>query len=467
MDSKTSSKESKKKSQELCIDLPGETVQCWRSADHVKVVLRKHRDVFFDINIKKDTTYSVESTADYYSVRDKRLMRNAKFQDGEKFHLWIGRNFKGKLLLKSDGNVIGIFEPGRIDVSEYGTGPQIKPEPLFVFFGKKELSSSFVCKVDDPYGISFIPGILKPEFDDKLSTLKNFGTVFDYHVALQPPEIKEYVSVAEAVTDQLRPQILTQLNNGLAVEGKIAQIFLPPKSGHEDTGLYKAMASAATFISGNDFMNQNTFKETAGYLQENWRALDKITMTVRVEMRVTGRYRVLFKGRPLSNVAAQLVGAAGNTNVIHERAKFGSEKTAFLDGGFSRTGRSGYGGRKRILLTASENFRGGMKVQVIGTVIDIIGDANTVYFNEKGSKDFSEFLGRAGVTLVEAGVAALLGSIIISAITALIVSVLGSAAVPVLAVMAVAIIGYVIAASIVGVVDSELGIKTTIANWAK
>lgn len=33
--------------QEVCIDLPGETVQCWRSADNLKVVLKKHRDVIF------------------------------------------------------------------------------------------------------------------------------------------------------------------------------------------------------------------------------------------------------------------------------------------------------------------------------------------------------------------------------------------------------------------------------------
>lgn len=48
--------------QEVCIDLPGESVQCWRSGDKVRVVLRKHRDVIFDLKFGGNSTYTVEST---------------------------------------------------------------------------------------------------------------------------------------------------------------------------------------------------------------------------------------------------------------------------------------------------------------------------------------------------------------------------------------------------------------------
>lgn len=59
--------------QELCIDLPGESVQCWRSSDNLKVVLKKHRDIIFDINLGDKKTYTVESTtSNFYSARDKK-----------------------------------------------------------------------------------------------------------------------------------------------------------------------------------------------------------------------------------------------------------------------------------------------------------------------------------------------------------------------------------------------------------
>lgn len=374
-------------SQEHCIDLPGETVRCWRSTDHIKVILRKHRDVFFDINIKAGGTYTVESKSDYYSPRDKKLLRMASFGDGEQFHLWVGRNFKGQLILRSDKNIIGTFELRKLDENEYSTDPKVKPEPLLVIIGKKDLPLSFVCKMSDPYGISVAPEIFKPEFDKKLAALKNFGTVFDYQITPEAPEIREYVAIAEAASNQIQPSVLKELNSGVAVEGKVKEIFFQPKPDQHESDLYDAMRIAANYISGNTLLNNNGVKETAGYLQENWRELDKVAMTVRIEKRVTGKYGVLFKGKPLTKIAAQMLGAAGRANIMHQRADLGSAKTAFLDGGYARSGRDGYGGTKRILMTAAKDFRGGLKIQVIGTVIDIIGDANTVYFDDKGSRD--------------------------------------------------------------------------------
>ena len=467
MNAKTATGASARATQELCIDLPGETVRCWRSADHIKVILRKHRDVFFDINIQKASTYTIESISDFYSPRDKKLLRKVQFQDGEQFNLWIGRNFKGKLTLKSENNVIGVFEPNKIDAHEYGMDPKIKPEPLLIMVGKRELSSSFVCKVTDPHGISEAPGIFKPEFDPKLLALKSFGSSFSYQITLQPPEIKEYVAIVEATPDQIQPLVLNQLNSGVAVEGKVKDIFMLPTESELGADIYTAMRNAAIQISGNSFLNSNMFKESAGYLQENWRQLNKVAMTVRIEKRVTGKYRVIFKGKPLTKIAAHLIGAAGSARVVHERVQMGSEKAAFLDGGYTRTGRNGYGGTKRILLTAAENFHAGLKIQVVGTIIDIIGDANAVYFDEKGSKDLSEFIGRAGVTVVEAGASAVIGSVLVAIFTAIFAAVSGAVAVPVIAGMMIAVAGYVVAATIVGVIDKEFDIKANIAGWAK
>jgi hypothetical protein len=467
MNTKTVANKNPPSTQEICIDLPGESVRCWRSADHVKVILRKHRDVFFDISIKDGATYTIESTSDYYSPREKKLQRKSQFQDGERFHLWVGRKFKGTLILKAGNTVIGSFEPNKLDANDYDADPKTKPEPLMVILGKKISPSAFVCNMNDPYGAVEAQRNIKPMFDPKLTVLSGYGTRFDYQLTLLPPEINEYVSITEANSDQIQSQVIKQLESGVAVEGKATEIFVAPEKGQETSDLYVAMAAAAKYIDGNKVINDNAFKESIGYLLEHWRSLDKITMTVRLEKRVAGKYRVIFKGRPLSKVVSQVFRGTGSAAIAHQSAIVGSEKSAFLDGGFSRTGRSGFGGARRIFLTVTENFRAGMKIQAIGTIIDIIGDANDVYFDEKGSKDLSEFIGRAGVTLVEAGATAVIGSALSAVMTALILGAVGSAGLPVVIAVAIAILGFNIGAMIVSGIDDEFNIKENVAGWVK
>lgn len=466
MSFKTASGENSQRSQQVCIDLPGEAVRCWRSADHVKVTLRKHRDVFFDINLTDGAKYTVESTLDYYSPRDKRLMRKFEFNDGEKAHLWIGRNFHGFLLLKSNGKILGTFEPNKLDEKKYGDDPTAKPEPLMVVLGQKNLPSSFFCKVSDPYGISDASQIVNPMFDEKLPVLKNYGTEYDYQFAIKLPEINEYVAVAEAKAIEIQPQVLKQLESGLAVEGTITEIFNPPSVKTNESGLYYAIAASISYVSGSQLLNDNSFKETAGYLQENWRMLDKSLMRVRIEKRVVGRYRVVFKGRLLSSSVAQIFRSRPSASVLTKSMPLGSQGSSFLDGGFLRSGRAGLGGIKRIMLTLSDNFRGGAKIQAIGTVIDIFGDANAVYFDEKGSKDLSEFLGRCGVSIFKAAATAAIGS----AISALIMGVgagVFASGVWVILIAALVVAGYVLAATIVDKVDSEFEIKKSFAEWVR
>jgi hypothetical protein len=78
--------------QEHCIDLPGESVQCWigGGTDKLKVVLRKHRDVIFDIHLGNGKTYTLESTeSDFYNVRDKKLVFVEHSYSGQASTLYI------------------------------------------------------------------------------------------------------------------------------------------------------------------------------------------------------------------------------------------------------------------------------------------------------------------------------------------------------------------------------------------
>lgn len=483
MSTKADSVPKTSKVQEVCIDLPGESVQCWRSSDNIKVVLRKHRDVFFDIHLKAGASYTVESAHDFYSTKDKKLLKRATFQDGERFHLWVGREFRGTLLLKSGTKVISSFEPNKLDTKAYGADPKQKPEPLMVVLGKKELSEPLMCTRGDPFGVSNAQGLFKPMFDPKMSFLKEYGTEFDYQHTTQQPEIREYACVTEALPHEVQPQVLKQLDSGIAVEGTISQIFLQPKPDTKKSYLYTAMAAATGYIAGSEILTANWFKETAGYFQEHWRKMDKILMIARIEKKVNGKYRVLFKGRPLTrvmsrayaaaaaapltSVISQSIGAAVATKAGHQRVPLGSTSSAFLDGGFGRTGKAGYGGVKRMMMTTAENFKGGLKIQIIGTIIDLVGDANAVYFDEKGSKDLSEFLGRAGVSVAKAGATAALGSAFAAIGAAFAITVLGATALPVVLAVGIVVAGYVLAATVVDQIDSYFNIKDSVADWAR
>jgi hypothetical protein len=193
-------------------------------------------------------------------------------------------------------------------------------------------------------------------------------------------------------------------------------------------------------------------------------------MKVLIEKKVKGKYRVALKGMPAKKWVTQALGITKGSKVVHESIPLGSKGSAFIDGGFSKSGKAGYGGVKRIILTTAKNFKSGLKIQGIGTVIDLIGDVNTVYFDENGSKDLSEFLGRAGVSLGKAGVTAALGSLFaaigVAALSAVTLAA-GLGAAPVLAVVVVVIAGYIGAATLVDMVDEQFNIKNGVASMAR
>ena len=136
--------------QEHCIDLPGESVQCWvgGGTDKLKVILRKHRDVIFDIHLGNKKTYTVESTeSDFYNPLKKKLVHASRrdrvtFEDGERLHVWISRDFRGALILKSDEHIIYKVEPNKLDGHEYSKKPKEKPAPIIIAIGDNRTTAT-------------------------------------------------------------------------------------------------------------------------------------------------------------------------------------------------------------------------------------------------------------------------------------------------------------------------------------
>lgn len=140
-------KSTKPTQQDVCIDLPGETVQCWRSSDNIRVVLRKHRDVIFDLNLGKDKTYTIQSTeSDFYNARDKKLVYAKRrdtvtFKDGERLHLWVTRGFTGALILKCGTETVLKLAPNEVDRHQYDDAPKTKPAPIVIALGRPNSST--------------------------------------------------------------------------------------------------------------------------------------------------------------------------------------------------------------------------------------------------------------------------------------------------------------------------------------
>lgn len=117
------------------IDLPGQPIQCWgQNIDKVTVLLRKHRDVVFDIDLCSGKTYTVlADRSEMYDAKNKKLVHPGEklnFKDGELLHLWVSRDFKGKIFLYESAKLIGSYSLPKVDVGLESSDPAYKPPPI-------------------------------------------------------------------------------------------------------------------------------------------------------------------------------------------------------------------------------------------------------------------------------------------------------------------------------------------------
>jgi hypothetical protein len=120
-----------------CIDLPGESVQCWDAKiQKIKIILRKHRDIVFDIKIFKGMQYQIYGEKDSVYCSDSKKLYAAgekiTLSDGEVRYCWVARNFKGGIIVSAAGKVIGKYYPCEQDSVIYSADPGVKPLPLMI-----------------------------------------------------------------------------------------------------------------------------------------------------------------------------------------------------------------------------------------------------------------------------------------------------------------------------------------------
>jgi len=265
------------------IDLPGETARCCRVKDKITVVLRKHRDIVFDITLKAGTTYSVSAeSSDFYNARDKkivqaRLKQKVTFKDGERMHLWIGRDFQGALRVTGDGGFALSIDPRKLDLQRYGTDPAEKPAPLVIALGADAQRRAAVTGQIAELGHAASPA--------ELARLQH-----DHHL----PQVFTPPPVSQAA-DQVHAAHIFEVRDmpGVEVPPEVTAFFV---HGGEETAV-----DANGMLTRNWLLAQIT--GTVGYVSDNQPWLkelwnQKFRLLRLVHKNAGVKYYVAFKGNP-------------------------------------------------------------------------------------------------------------------------------------------------------------------------
>jgi hypothetical protein len=141
------------------IDLPGESPKSklWPGVNNL-IILRKHRDVVFDVKLGNGATYTVTTDRPqseygrFYDPKRNLNVTKVTFQDGEPCHIWLGRTFEGSLILKQGDKVLGCYPIRKMDCTQGCTeDPKDKPVPMLIILHEdKEFAKELVALATEP-----------------------------------------------------------------------------------------------------------------------------------------------------------------------------------------------------------------------------------------------------------------------------------------------------------------------------
>lgn len=312
--SSTSSKE-KQRTVVIPIDLPGQPIQCWfGDAEKIKIILRKPRDIIFDIKLCNGKSYSVTSDfGEMYEVRAKKLVHPKEtivFKDGETLHLQIGRGFKGKIFLYENGVKISEYDIPKFDPQEFNPDPNFKPAPIII-----AIKNDLIFGNRDSFNVIQLNG--------------NFS----------PPKLSE--QEAESFI-----QIVEISESGKDIPKEVADFF---KKGGEKEVFTSGGVATRNWIMNQIVAQSGYASDNQDWMKELWR--EKITLKSIAHKNAGTKYYAILTG---STRARRLISASrystSNTKVL--AFSFGAKEA----GGLRHSGWSAAKGNFRRAGLASMLF---------------------------------------------------------------------------------------------------------------
>ncbi|WP_206951288.1 hypothetical protein [Trinickia acidisoli] len=436
-----------------CIDLPGEPVDCWAETD-LTVLLRKHRDVIFDIELKKGATYSVEATQDWmYDVKKKKRVQKGQFQDGERYHLWVGRDFKGELVLSMNGSVLHRYSLVALNLQGESSDPKVKPAPLILTLGSQPGSraqaqstaapqqsvslfakpSPLVCRNTNGElpGDAWWGGMIPLDFGVKTSASTAATMPASLHAHAEEESVGHVFEVS--------------LTNAPA------EVVAFVENGGEDTALDTNKIVTRNWLIGQLAGGTSFVKDNVEELRDLWNRSFRLMQIV--HPKAGAKTYVVFRGNAaLRKVITGTRYAAKNSKILAITAGAGTFESVTAaaweagKGAFKRA--TGVALVFTIALDTAEWYR----------------DYSKVDKNGEHSKDLFDLFAKVGVDLVGAGIAAVVSTAVVGALTTGLLAAGLIAGAPIWAVGALVFGAAVAVGYLINVADNEFHITKRVAD---
>lgn len=435
------------------IDLPGQTVDLETGTD-TTVILRKHRDVIFHFALQSVKKIEVKvpgksvAKSTLYDPKQKKLVKTLTIPNGAPYPVWIGREFNAEISVFGDGKLIGRYNPKKLDPSPVDPAPPFKPQPILIGFKEDAKAGVGQCTPDDPYGIGAAFHQQQPWLGKNLDFVSTLKDLQDYQYKNLLPELTPQQRVVMHVLPLSMPaaQSLPE-SHELAVKPDELEKYL------NQTQLQAFMSSTLDGAAGSTL-----FKSASDYVKDNRHWRERLSGQMRLK-KVRGQLMLVWVGRSDPSKFKHLPGTTyGMAN----------PKVAGVTGGYTVKSNQPF---RRFALSALQTtgknaldaVKPGKALGSVGFVLDVYGDYRKVFHDLDGSKDVSEFLGRALVSLASAGASAALGGALagVGMMLTSAVYVAAGITMPVAVVLVVGFVAFLLASTII---DNTLGSDTAKRN---
>lgn len=408
----------------VCIDLPGEPIECWAETD-VTVLLRKHRDVIFDLNIKPGATYTVEATDDWiYDVAKKKRVKQGQFSDGQRYHIWMSRDFKGYLLLKQNGKLLQRYSMFMFGLTNSSSDPKFKPEPIIVAMQANPDGSPSTCIVPNSTASALLAGAdswsrsslagLPGSFSMQQAEQQRWSPL---PIRLAPDtnvEAPQHAHIVEVDKHSIPSELLDGAAAGGAAETAIDTNKIATRNW-----LMGQLAGAAAF-----------FHDNQKWIRELWS--EKIKLIKIVHKNAGERWYIVFTGNPRSRDYI----TAARYGLKHEKVLTIAGGAGSVESGIA----AAWEGTKGVMKKA------GMVAVIFTITLDTaewLHDYEQIGPDGKRKKDFVDLLTKIGIDFIKAGLSAAIASALVGGAVAWLA---GGVVLPVLLI----VVGTLAAALLVG-----------------
>jgi hypothetical protein len=442
-------------------------VSCWTDTE-TTVLLRKHRDVLFDIKLKAGATYTVDTPQDwFYDVAKKKRVQHGQFTDGQRYHIWVGRSFKGRLTIKQNGKELQHFTMQTLGLTDSSPDPKHKPAPIIIALGHRP---------DTPPAAAASPAASKPagaaaagHAGAPVNAMAHAPATASVPApASAAARLGPTTPVAQAAPVQ--PQHPT---SALPVQLKPGTEVMPTQDAHVvqvdhesiPSIVLDALASGGgdeTAIDPNNIATRNwligQLAGAAAYLHGNQEWIselwgERFRLVKVIHKNVGERMYVVFTGNQ-------------KTRELITASKYGVKNAKVLTIG------GGAGNFESATSAVWENSKGAFKKSGLIALIFTIGldtaewlhDYEQIGPNGKRKKDFADLLGKIGMDLAKAGLSAAIATVVVGAIVA---GLAGTVALPVAAI----VVGTMIVAVAVGYgldyIDKKTHATEHVSSWLR